>query len=108
MFKDFDRRHLELIYQGLKALIESGSGYGFHNHDMGHSVYMLGSQREKITDSDSPEKNTLFQMLSELTKELKKIGDVGYNWFYDFSDWQKFCQFAINIYDKRRSQRSEE
>ena len=31
------------FYQGLKALIESGNGAGFHNADLGHPVYRLGA-----------------------------------------------------------------
>ena len=101
MFENFDYDRLELIYLGLKALIESGTGYCFHNADMGHPVYLLGS-KGKIDQSwgDSPEENLLFQMLSELSVELNRR-TVDYIWFYDFSDWQKFCQFVIDAYRKR-------
>ena len=103
MFDNFSSTQLQLIYLGLKSLIESGSGYGFHNSDMGHPVYRMGSQgKPDISDppADSPEKNTLFKMLSELTKILKKqdIQYQGFKWWYDFSDWQKFCQFVVRVF----------
>lgn len=103
--KNTETHQLELRYRGLKALIENGSGYGFHNADMGHPAYAMGSMG-KInfnTWGDSPERNTLFQELSNLSKELKARGveKNQYGWWYDFSDWQKFCQFAFDIYKKR-------
>ncbi len=104
MFENFDDDHLKLIYQGLKALIESGKGDGFYNKDMRSLVYMSGSQGGKLIEEelDSPEKNVLFQMLSEMTKELQKR-EIGprFIWFYDFSNWQKFCQFAVVCGKKR-------
>jgi hypothetical protein len=109
MFENFNESQLELIYLGLKSLIESGSGEGFHNEHMEHQVYILGSRGEidpSIANADSPEKNNLFKMLSELTKIIKERGIEfsQYEWWYDFSSWQNFCQFAINVYQKRRSE----
>lgn len=99
-----------LRYQGLKALIESGEGTGFHNADMGHPVYLLGAaddaSPEMLKDweyADSPEKNLLYKMLSQLAKELKEAGieKLRYVWWYDFSEWKDFCKFAIEIYRKK-------
>lgn len=97
-------------YLGLKSLIESGTGAGFHNADMGHPVYHLGASDaspEMLKDweyADSPEKSLLYKMLSQLSKELKEAGieELHYVWWYDFSEWRDFCKFVIGIYDKKR------
>ena len=107
MFKNFTTNRQELLYLGLKSLIESKTGKGFHNNDLGHPVYSNGAKGKIFKETeyaDSPDKNSLFKMLSELTKELKSRGivDLGYIWWYDFSDWQKFCQFAIDVYEGKR------
>ena len=66
----------EYTYRGLKSLIETGSGWGFHNAIMGHPVYVLGASNaspEMIKDleyADYPEKSLLYKMLSQLSKEL--------------------------------------
>lgn len=100
----------EYIYRGLKSLIESGTGTGFHNGDLGHPVYLLGASdapEEILQDweyADAPDKNLLFQMLSKLSKELKRLGieDSRFIWWYDFSEWRDFCKFAIGVYDEKR------
>ena len=97
----------QYIYQGLKSLIESGDGTGFHNADLGHPVYIVGAK--ELDDSawvyaDSPEKNSLFKMLSKLSKELKQSGieDLRMIWWYDFSEWKDFCKFALEVYEKKK------
>jgi len=95
------------VYRGLKSLIESGSGDGFHNADLGHPVYVLGAKgiiNPRWEYADSPEKNSLFKTLSTLSKELKQFGieKYGYTWWYDFSEWKDFCKFALDIYNKRQ------
>jgi hypothetical protein len=100
----------EYIYLGLKSLIESGSGAGFHNADLGHPVYRIGASdapMERLKDweyADSPEKSLLFKMLSRLSKELKQSGieEMHFIWWYDFSEWRDFCKFVIDVYDKKR------
>jgi hypothetical protein len=100
----------EYIYRGLKSLIESGSGAGFHNADLGHPVYRIGAAEtspEVLKEweyADSPEKNLLFKMLSRLSKELKQsdIEEMRFIWWYDFSEWRAFCKFAINVYDRKK------
>jgi hypothetical protein len=94
-------------YQGLKSLIESGSGTGFHNADLGHPVYVMGATGELDESweyADSPEKNNIFKMLSKLTKELKELGieKYGFKWWYDFSEWKDFCKFAVDVYNRQR------
>ena len=97
----------QYIYQGLKSLIESGAGTGFHNADLGHPVYVVGAK--ELDDSawvyaDSAKKNTLFKMLSTLSKELKESGieGLGMIWWYDFSEWKDFCKFALDVYEKTK------
>ena len=103
----------EYIYRGIKSLIESGNGSGFHNADLGHPVYFIGASDapvERLKDweyADSPDKNLLFKMLSRLSKELKKTGieESHFTWWYDFSEWKDFCKFALDIYNKKKGHR---
>ena len=100
MFSDLTFSQLQFLYLGLKALIESRDGLGFIKGDPGHPVYQEGSQGKAETDyPDSPSKNTLFILLSELTKELKNCGieDMGFKWWVDFSTWENFCKFAVEV-----------
>ncbi len=103
-FENFSFTGMEYLYQGLKALIEQGEGVGFHNADMGHPTYRLGAEGVTIEDNDlcaeSPDANELFQILSEVSTRLKEEGieELHYIWWYDFTSWEKFCQFALNIH----------
>ncbi len=96
----------ELVYQGLKSLIESGSGVGFHNKDLGHPAYVLGAQGkvDPVLGGDGPDQNVLFKLLSTVTKELKESGieQQRYVWWYDFSTWQNFCKFAVDVYKRKK------
>jgi hypothetical protein len=97
----------QLLYLGLKALIESKAGYGYLKGDLGHPVYRdgsLGKDPEKTGYPDSALKNPLFIMLSELTEELKKSGieEMGYKWWYDFSTWENFCKFTVAVFNGDR------
>ncbi|MDT8396819.1 MAG: hypothetical protein RRA32_10330, partial [bacterium] len=100
----FDFSEMTYLYQGLKALIEQGEGVGFHNADMGHLTCRIGAAGDTdVPVQDSPEQSLLFQMLSELSRRLIEGGeiassDLGRDW-YDFSTWEKFCQFAVRIYE---------
>ena len=99
----------QYMYKGLKSLIESGDGTGFHNADLGHPVYVIGANGLDSSGweyADTPENNLLFKMLSKLTKELKQSGieDMHFIWWYDFSEWKDFCKFAVDIYNKKRAE----
>ncbi len=103
MFAKLSNRQMELVYLGLKSLIETKSGHGLHNADGGHIVYLMGSKGDiskDLSNSDSPDKNPLFQMLSALSVQLKKAGieSLHYEWWYDFKDWQSFCKFVVMSY----------
>lgn len=105
MFERFDFGQRSLIFQGLKALIESENGIGFHNADKGHPIYALGAEGKHfggLSDGDGPETNILFKMLSELSLSFKKESNTGFIWWYDFSEWQDFCKFAVESYRKNR------
>jgi hypothetical protein len=102
MFSHLTFSQQQFLYLGLKALIESKAGFGFLKGDLGHPVYQdgsLGKDPEKSGYPDSPHKNALFIMLSELTEELKKCGieDMGFKWWYDFSTWENFCKFSVAV-----------
>ncbi|MBL8029001.1 MAG: toll/interleukin-1 receptor domain-containing protein [Fibrobacteres bacterium] len=102
-----DPLHEHMIYQALKGLLEANSGVGFHNADQGHPQYRMfaNGQSAPWDNADGPEQNRLFQLLSKLSKSLKARNDTGYIWWYDFSDWQSFCKFAVDAYDKKRRNR---
>lgn len=102
MFGHLTFSQQQLLYLGLKALIESKSGFGFIKGDMGHPIYQAGSEGKDPYGGeypDSPEKNNLFCLLSELCRELKTSGieEMGYAWWYDFSTWPNFCRFAVAV-----------
>ena len=100
MFQVDNSFKIELIYLGLKKLIESGEGHGFHNADQNHPVYKLSAAGEGAEDleyADSPDRNHLFQMLKELSETIKKNQGTDNIWWYDFSDWQKFCKYVTKF-----------
>ncbi|MEW6185059.1 MAG: hypothetical protein AB1585_04880 [Thermodesulfobacteriota bacterium] len=102
MFSQLTFSQQQFIYLGLKALIESKAGFGFIKGNPAHPVYQEGSLGKDPLQTeypDSPEKNTLFIMLSELSGQLKECGieDMGYKWWYDFSTWENFCKFAVAV-----------
>ncbi len=103
MFEDFSDYKSQLIYLGLKSLIETKSGHDLHNAEGGNPVYVVGSKGKifpELNNADSPERSALYQMLSELSKKLKDSGIEShqYNWWYDFSSWQAYCQFIVKSY----------
>ena len=99
MFSDLTVGQKELAYQALKKMVES-CGIGFCNGNRRHPVYLVGATGEEwhidASCPDGPEQNDLYQMLSALSTEFKEGNQVNYTWFYDFSEWQDFCKFAIN------------
>lgn len=93
-----------LIYKGLKKLIEMNTGEGFVNADQGHPAYTMGADGkiDKNQLGDSPDSNALFKILKEISQELKNKYDTSYNWWYDFTTWEKFCKFAVDCYEKNK------
>ena len=100
--------NLLLNYQSLKSIIDLGSGYYFHNADMGHPVYMAGAkgidEDNYWSYADGPKKNTIFKELSKLSKRLinSEYQIERYEWWYDFSTWKDFCSYVIGVYKKKK------
>ncbi len=103
MFENFDRGDQELIYHGLKLVIEHGQGRGFHNHDRGHPAYKVGAAGTVNTAQlgDGPDQNRLYKMLAELSYRLSDVDDHIRR--TDFTKWQNFCQFAVECHQRKGS-----
>jgi len=104
MFEDMDRTDQQLVFVGLKALLETGRNRGmvFYNADPGHPVYHDGAQGRDA--SSTKETDRVFQMLSELSAVFKKDGDTEWVWWYDFSEWTDFCKFVLQEYYRRHDE----
>ena len=103
MFSDLGDVEKYLIYKALVMMIEANSGVGFHNSDQGHPAYRMGAS-DGMSDSntwgDGPEQNRLFKILVALNPEFLEDSSIG----PDLTTWQKFCTFATNSYDRKRSE----
>jgi hypothetical protein len=106
VFEDLNEEEAVYVYRGLRALIESNSGIGFHNMDQGHPFYRFGANGKTIPGPDrheeSPEVNALYNMLSSLCDRLEREGRAGDTWFYDFRGWPNYCRFAVESHDRAR------
>lgn len=104
MFSNMSNPQLEILYLGLKSLIETKSGHGLHNADGLHPVYIAGAKEshkiENSTQADSQDTSILFKMLAELSSRLKDNGVESryYIWWKDISTWQQYCQFVVDSY----------
>ena len=95
---------LELLFKSLKAQIESAEGSGFHNKDQGHPFYAMPAAGKAWPEAyaDGPETNRLYRLLAEICRILKANDYTEFNWWYDFSEWQSFCKFAVDAHNKKR------
>jgi len=102
-FKSFSDTQLVLLHVALKAFIEAGSGYGFHNHDMGHPAYVMGAKGvvNIAAYGDSPNRNGFYQLLKGIHEEMKSR-KLDREIKYRFDSWQNFCKFAVQVYKARR------
>lgn len=102
MFESFGFSERYLIYRALLDRIRTCWGHGFLNNDQGHLAYRFGCKNEwnYKTWGDSPEHNTLYKMMNELSKSLKDCGDFRQNDFI-FS-WADFCRIATSAYDEHK------
>ena len=96
-----------LLYLGLKLLLESEDGAGFHNADKGHPFILSGAMGEPwIEHGDvvgGPADHDLFKLLSELSERMKEApSEISTRWFTDFSSWQQFCKAAYSAYTRNR------
>lgn len=105
--KDFGKFQLVYLHKALKQFIEAGSGYGFHNHDMGHIVYQAGAAGEKpdaATWGDGPEQNDLYQLLKAIHEEMKSR-ELDEFIEYPFDSWQSFCKLAVKVHKQKFNER---
>ena len=106
MFHNLDVDQKYYLYRGLRLLVEKGGGSGFHNIDRGHPIYTEGAHgnTSKISQSqDNPEMNQVYKMLTDLSADLRNTDYAGETGWYDFENWQKFCQFAVDAHYKDKS-----
>ena len=99
---EFSPYERQLLYQGLIALIEAGSGLGFANQDLRHPAYMLGAHNSESGATqdadmwgDSAERNHLYNLLRTLSvgieSECRPL--VG--------NWSDFCRLATEAGAKK-------
>jgi len=111
MFEHLDRLTQQLIFVGLKELLETGHNAGmiFHNGDPGHPIYLDGAEGVNTGPigyiPDSAEKNRVFKMLSELSQIFKADDDTGWICWYDFTEWSDFCKFVRKEYYRRHDEK---
>jgi hypothetical protein len=88
-----------IVFKSLIHAIKTNSGIGFHNNDQGHPAYRMGiiGEIDLKTWGDSPEQNTMFQLLSTLSAVL------GESERPRIESWEEFCGFAVDSYDQARS-----
>ena len=103
MFEKLDQIQKSLVYHGLKLIVEKGEGLGFHNRDRGHPAYAIPASGKTTDDTDwgdGPDRNDLFKMLKSLSDDLRGTVFAKEVGWYDFTDWQKFCKFAVDCHNK--------
>jgi len=79
MFEKFDLGQKQILFQALKRMIDSDAGIGFHNQDQGHPFYAVGAKDGSYpsTDADGPDKNNLYKLLSELSRDFTSLPPTG-------------------------------
>lgn len=86
-----------LMYRALiAALTTNNLRDQFYNADLGNEVYIHGSRGEPATapKNDSPDKNTLFNILQSLTAEIPEYATP------PVRTWQDFCALAVQTYEQ--------
>ena len=85
-----------MVFEGLMMLLKSDSDLGFNNDKLS-MAYVIGA---KSGDSDfkmhgdSPDRNKLFQMMVELSEDLRGNSELS-----EFVNcWQDFCKIAVEAY----------
>ena len=98
MFESFDDSQRWLLLTALVDRVRANWGKGFHNNDQGHPAYRGGCMEEIDfkTWGDSPEHNTLYKMMKELSESLKDYPDILPEDLI-FS-WKDFCKMATEAY----------
>lgn len=100
---DLLEQNSELIYRALIKQIKSAEGHGFHNMDQGHPI--LGHGMEEIPESERYKANfNMFRLVSSLAMDLINNQNefVGSSEWVDLSTWDKFRDFAMDAYRRKR------
>lgn len=94
----------EFLYQGLIALIQSGSPAGLRNGDRCHPVYTMKytpeSENEYPFDDFSPNKDVLYLTLLKLSNNLTAFGALEYKWFRPIRNWSDFQKVVSGVSDQ--------
>lgn len=114
-FSSLNIRSYALLYKGLLALIDSESGYGFHNQDKGHPAYRMQPPNYKQW-GDDPEHNQLFQLLMSLKDKIEQTmkkfrerwGDFDIKEKDVIKSWEEFCEWALKAYNKHRELKTQD
>jgi hypothetical protein len=88
-----------IIYDALIHAIKTNSGIGFHNRDQGHPAYVIGASdgtRDRDTWGDSPDRNSLYKMLLDLSETYGKSHGI------QITNWRSFCLLAYESYQKAK------
>ena len=101
MFKEFTFSAKYVLLRALLDQVRRNTGLGFHNNDQGHPAYTIGKSGKWDYNAfgDSPEHNSLYQMLKDLSEELKDCRDFRHCDLV-FS-WADFCRLATDAYAKK-------
>lgn len=105
MFEKFEFREKAIIYQGLLCLVQSNSGIGFCNRDQGHPAYAYGKEGkyDYAMFGDSPDHNSMFKMMNELTVALCEADADARSEIRKFVySWSDFCQLAYAAYEEHK------
>jgi hypothetical protein len=98
LFSELTPSQKKFVFDGLMRLLKSESQAGFNNDKMG-MAYVIGAKRgdsDFKEHGDSPDRNGLFQMMAELSEDLR-----GHPEMSEFVNcWQDFCRIAIEAYRK--------
>ena len=101
LFGKLDYSQKKMVFEGLMRMIKSESTSGFVNGDKGHLAYRyVGEPAPNSYEvwGDSPEHNRLYEMLVELSEDLR--GDPEIKEFVNC--WQDFCRIAVAAYDQHK------
>jgi hypothetical protein len=104
MFETLHPLERHLVYETLLHAIKTNSGLGCANADQGHPAYRSGrdGNSDYQTFGDSPERNTLFKMMHELSI-LMNEQDESFRGTPDYVfSWADFCRLVTNAYDQRK------
>jgi hypothetical protein len=89
----------DIIYRALVIMVKSNNGYGFNNNNQDHIAYRVGRDGTVDHDAwgDSPDDNTLYKMMVELSEELLEHPDFPRS--VRVHNWSDFCCMATDAYD---------